>query len=314
MNKKIIIAAVLGLLTMTANAQFLFRISGNGLEKPSYILGTIHTLPGSLLDSIPAFLDAEAQCQQVYVESNVTDQQTMNDMANAGIQVMTLPDGKTIFDVLNKEQMDLLSSKYKEVLHINLVDSTSKSVWNYSPVAHILTFNAVMTAIEMQTHPGLGFSGMPIDVVCMSRAKERGISLGELDEKLNQEHSDKAHNEMTQNLDAQVDSLMAFLNSIEERRQGILKEQQFVAQTSELWRKGDFDSFATDGNWLSEIEKNPVLYKERNDKWVPKILAAMRKAPTMFVFGAGHLVGKDGVIQQLSEAGYNVEQVKERNE
>lgn len=37
---------------------------------------------------------------------------------------------------------------------------------------------------------------------------------------------------------------------------------------------------------------------------------AMQKAPTMFVFGAGHLIGEHGVIQLLRGAGYTVEQVK----
>ena len=31
---------------VTINAQFIFRISGNGLEKNSYILGSLHVLSG----------------------------------------------------------------------------------------------------------------------------------------------------------------------------------------------------------------------------------------------------------------------------
>jgi hypothetical protein len=38
--------------------------------------------------------------------------------------------------------------------------------------------------------------------------------------------------------------------------------------------------------------------------------AAMSKAPTMFVVGAGHLVEKEGVIAKLRKAGYKVKQVK----
>ena len=48
MNKKTILIAMLALVALTGQAQFLFRINGNGLEKPSYMLGTIHTLHGSV--------------------------------------------------------------------------------------------------------------------------------------------------------------------------------------------------------------------------------------------------------------------------
>jgi len=38
--------------------------------------------------------------------------------------------------------------------------------------------------------------------------------------------------------------------------------------------------------------------------------AAMSEAPTIFVFGALHLIGKDGIIQKLREEGYKVKQIK----
>ena len=66
--KKIILSTILGLAAITADAQFLFRISGSGLTEPSYLLGTIHPLSASLLDSIPEYQEAEAQCQQMYIE------------------------------------------------------------------------------------------------------------------------------------------------------------------------------------------------------------------------------------------------------
>ena len=36
----------------------------------------------------------------------------------------------------------------------------------------------------------------------------------------------------------------------------------------------------------------------------------MNEAPTMFVFGAGHLIGDSGILQLLRNTGYNVEQIK----
>ena len=54
----------------------------------------------------------------------------------------------------------------------------------------------------------------------------------------------------------------------------------------------------------------PELIKDRNEKWLPRMVAAMREKPTMFVFGAGHLMGEHGIIEKLRKAGYKVEQVR----
>ena len=64
LKKQTILTIILAFVALTADAQFLFRISGNGLKEPSYILGTIHTLPASVkLDSIPQYIEAEAKCR-----------------------------------------------------------------------------------------------------------------------------------------------------------------------------------------------------------------------------------------------------------
>ena len=68
MKKKTMIMLFALLGTMSANAQLLFRISGNSLKAPSYMMGTLHSLPGFLLDSIPTYHQAEEACQQFYSE------------------------------------------------------------------------------------------------------------------------------------------------------------------------------------------------------------------------------------------------------
>ncbi|MBR6264348.1 MAG: hypothetical protein IKR05_14195 [Prevotella sp.] len=78
--KQAFIAVLLIMATVNANAQFLFRISGNGLEQPSYMLGTIHTLHGSVLDHTPVYVETESLCKLFYTEFDITDQQLMNEL------------------------------------------------------------------------------------------------------------------------------------------------------------------------------------------------------------------------------------------
>ena len=52
----IVLALVVG-FAFESHAQILYRISGNGLETPSYIVGTYHLAPASFADSIPGMVN-----------------------------------------------------------------------------------------------------------------------------------------------------------------------------------------------------------------------------------------------------------------
>lgn len=56
-------------------------------------------------------------------------------------------------------------------------------------------------------------------------------------------------------------------------------------------------------------EHQDVLLKQRNENWISKIEEYAKDQPTFFGVGAGHLPGKNGVIQLLRNAGYTVEAV-----
>ena len=106
--KKTILSIILAVTAITADAQFLFRVSGNGLKEPSYILGTIHTLPSSVkIDSIPEYVEAEAKCRQLYAESDTAATQVIADALADEKERIFLPEGKTIGDLLTPEQYDI---------------------------------------------------------------------------------------------------------------------------------------------------------------------------------------------------------------
>lgn len=209
MMKKLLSAILLAFAVVSADAQFLFRISGNGLENPSYMLGTIHSLSSSLLDSIPEYLEAEQQCRQMYVEHKPqTTKLVIGQVEQGGRQQRAeYPADKNIFDVIDKESAEILVEKYKEA-----------------------------TAIER-----------------------------------------------------------------------IFEEYE---KTCHYWRTGDYEGFAS--SHIQEVNQAPRLHRERNEKWLPRMLAAMCEKPTMFVFGSAHLIGEHGIIQKLIDAGYEVEQVTSR--
>ena len=52
----------------SANAQLLYKISGNGLKEASYVVGTYHLAPASFADEIAGMKEAFAAVEQVYGE------------------------------------------------------------------------------------------------------------------------------------------------------------------------------------------------------------------------------------------------------
>ena len=304
--KRIIIIILFLISEITANAQFIFRISGNGLENPSYILGTLHVMSGDLLDSIPAFLEAESQCQQLFVESDVTDPQNKEDRRAESQQLMTLPDGKTISDVLDEERMTILQERMKESCHINLADSAAQNLKHYQPLFFTLSLNLMIQIEALQKYPAMR-NGNMMDGACMKRAKARGWKVGNLDQQKTSEELEKIKETITP-IDEQVDTLMELLNNFDEHRQKILKYFEGMQKAGDYWSVGDYEGF--ERFIKPENEATPAIYAERNKKWMPTIIEAVKEMPTLFVFGAGHLTGPDGVIRMLRDARYKVEQVE----
>lgn len=307
--RKIITSLLLALLTVSANAQFLFRISGADKQSaPSYMLGTIHLLPVSLLDSIPAYQEAEAQCRQLFIEYDVNDKQAMDSLMSKGANMMQMPEGKTILDLLSREQTEKLKECIKDGFFISVEDSEIVARFNYQPVAFLLTLKMAPLTRAMVKYPELRLQGMILDEGCAQRAKERNMTMGNLDE-FNLDSIKKAKEELLmQSLDMQADSLISFLNGYELYKKNFAEEMQYLVQAVRDWKAGDYEHFSSSEYWLGQTEM--PLFRNRNEKWLPKMLAAMREAPTMFVFGAGHLVGPHGVIQLLRNAGCQVEQVR----
>ena len=313
--KKIILSTILGLAAITADAQFLFRISGSGLAEPSYLLGTIHPLSASLLDSIPEYQEAEAQCQQMYIEylppENIL-QDAIGRTSRPGKEKQTAkyPDGKNIFDVIDKESAEILKVKFKEILPINLDDPTWKEMWNWSPSV----FQDFLLDPIMREYIKKIQKNIPMDFQLMQKAKARGWQVGGLDgENLLVQDVIGSLKQTPQTIEEQADSLMAFLKTYDERKQKLMERAEgrdgYLDKICKYWMTGDYESFAT----FCLPETNQPILRDRNKKWLPKILAAMREKPTMFVFGSGHLVGEEGIIAKLREAGYKVEQVKTKN-
>jgi len=297
MNKKTIITVVLALVAFTANAQLLFRISGNGLVAPSYIVGTYHIVDDTFVDSIAGIRQALADCQQVYTEV-LKDELTSEDSL-AFKKAQLLPEGMTIDKLFSSEEMNRLNAFVKRIIGTDLSNPQLASLCHLTPIA--LSLNLSVT-IFAKKYGSLMKSGTMIDDFFEKEASKQGKSVGGLETMAFQ---------LTLlyggTMEKQKDALMCMVDNGEV----IEKMEEDMAQAY----------LSRDLNRLKEIldrkmaicsspEETAAMLDNRNADWLTKMPGIMKEKTTLFAVGAGHLLGENGVLNLLSKAGYTVEPVQ----
>lgn len=109
---------------------------------------------------------------------------------------------------------------------------------------------------------------------------------------------------------AQLQLLQEALGDSNNRRNAELE------QLRTLWARGDAESL--EKITVSKMRREyPDLYQsinvDRNQAWLPKLMRLLddeRETDVMVVVGALHLLGPDGLVQQLQAKGYTVERLK----
>ena len=300
--KKIFLSLLFAVVScIVSNAQLLYKVSHKNLAKPSYIVGTYHLAPASFIDSIPgakAALDAvDVVCGEV-VMSEMESRESQKKVMEA----MTLPDGKSLTDVLTADEMQRLNAYMDKLLGMNLDNPLLKSQMGK------MTPMALSTQLQVVQYMKLtpGFNPMKlIDVHFQKVAKKAGKTVAGLE-----------------TVDFQIETLYKG-TTLERQKQQLLcmvdNDGYYALQMKEL----SAAYFAQDMQALLEItdekmgnlcdstpQEEEALIYGRNAAWVEKMPAMMGEASTLFVVGAAHLPGEKGVLELLKANGYTVEAVK----
>ena len=109
--------AAVAFCAVAANAQILWKISGNG-AKDSYILGSHHVAPMSVLDGIAGFNDAFASCQQMYGEIDM--ESATQDMVMQSQKYMMAPADSTLSKVLTADQLAIVDAAMQKYVRMSV--------------------------------------------------------------------------------------------------------------------------------------------------------------------------------------------------
>lgn len=290
--KRTILLLTVVMLALASQAQLLWKVSGNGLGRPSYVMGTYHFAPASMMDKIPGMNQALEGCDIVVGE--LTQESMMNsDMQMSMAQAMIAPPDSTLDKLFTPEEYSIVEevfNKYFGGMGVKL-----KQMKHLKPSA---------ISVQMQAMQALKYfpSFDPNDLIDMG-VQTRAMEMGRPSVGL-------------ETMDEQMDLL--FNAPLTEQAQGLLeackKDELFVVQSSALVEA----YMAQDLSKLEEIITNPelggddaeamdALIYSRNRDWVEKLVKMMPERACLVCVGAGHLPGDQGLLQLLRNKGYTVE-------
>ena len=270
----------------------LWKVSGNGLEKPSYILGTFHLADKTMLDSIPGANTALLDCELVVGEVVMGD---MTAMVQA-VQLAGIMPADTTYQMLYSEE------EYKTV------DEGIKTYLGSGlDQVGVLKPSLVSTTITMSIYqkllPEINLSEV-MDYYVQQYATSVGkpvVGLESIDEQVNILFDSSS-------LKSQAEQLLFLLKNAEQVHNYAVELINAYNNKDLVAIQALINAVANDPNHSSKEEMD-ALIKNRNDNWVKKLPTIMQDKSSFIAVGAGHLAGDDGILTLLRALGYTVKPV-----
>lgn len=254
-------------------------------DKVLFLAGTLHVLAPSDYPLPEAFNTAYANADEVVLEADI--QQLQEPAFQSEMMAHLLyPADTSLKQKLDPETYQALQDYLQtHSLHLQQIDRFKPGM-----------LASALTMLELQR---LGMAGSGVDQYFSELAQR--------------EHKPQAELETAM---SQVEKIAAMGEGQEsEFVRHTLQELQalpnFMQELKSAWRRGDTTQLQTLA--IDPLRDFPEIYQsimvDRNMAWLPKIVAMLDDEEVEFVLvGAAHLVGEDGLLQQLDSLGYAVEQ------
>ena len=287
--KRILTILALSLMCLTSNAQLVWKISGNRIKKPSYILGTHHGCPFTYCDSIPGLMKAFDKVDNIIGEINMIEFAEMSPERMQKMQaMMMMPADTSLLSLFSTEE----AAKVNEWLGKKM-GASLEMLSVMKPMTIMVT---VQNKEMMEVIPEIA-TMTTIDKYMQTLGQRKGKTIGELE-----------------TADYQMELLYG--NSLEEQADALLEmidhgdSKGLLQQLTNAYKSQNLDTlWKVFQEQMTGYEYDAIV-KVRNLNWEKQMKELLPKQSTLFVVGAGHLPGESGMINLLREAGYKVKPVK----
>jgi len=289
------------MMSLVANAQILYKISGKGLQKESYLLGTVHTVAASFVDSIPGANRVLNEVQQVCGELDMR-YVTNPDTSLAIALLMILPEDSTANKIMSEEYINELCLTVKENYNIDLSTPQYATLLKLYPIMLMVTIPQLSEIMKNQQKATEGknsaTSPVVMDLYFQQEAEKAGKTV------IGFEYYTFQIKLLTSLLEMPMkEQYEKMLESFKNKREGeneikcieaVYKSFDLKKIEEEINKDDDFANYAT------------KVFDSRNEDWIIKMQPIMKEKSTLFVVGAGHLIGEKGLLKLLRQQGYDV--------
>lgn len=281
LSLSLVLCSILSAHAQKLEKSLLWEISGNGLEKSSFLFGTIHmTCDASLDENI---LKAMDDTTLLVLELDMDDSNMQMEM----LKGVYMKDGKTIKNLVSEEDYAILSTFIHEQLGMPL-----DMLGNMKPF-----FLTAMFYPKLLNCPIQSFESELMKVA--HDQEEEVLGLETVGEQMQVFDAIPYEDQAADLLRAAKDNLTY--------------DKEMFKNLMDIYAKEDIqamdDMMNKDKNLTTSKHRDKML-DNRNKKWISKIEDFSNTQPTFYGVGAAHLAGKNGVITLLRDAGYTVTAVK----
>lgn len=261
----------------------LWQVEAPGKPGRLYLFGTAHLLPAGLewrSKPLVKALDASKLMVQELSPAETKNPALFGELVKAGL----LLDGTTLDQLVGPE----LYARLAERLKNKVPEASLKRMRPW--------LAAILLSQQMMQQSGLDPAN-GAERTLTAEAEKRGMAIEGLEtiavqvKALSVIEADGAKEMLAQSLDEMADA------------------PQYIAALVDAWKSGQVDRL--EAGFLKDVDKFPKAYDallvQRNRSWMEPLDAYLeRKTPVFVAVGAGHMVGKDGLVALLTAKGYRV--------
>lgn len=282
----------------------LWKIQGK--KNTVWLLGSVHMLPESAHPFPAAFDEAYNAADRLVFEINMDSDGMMGAAMGLMMKAMIM-DGRTLKDLVSPETWALLEPRLDGLakMFASMAGDASPSPATVKLMKESLMrmkpwFIGMLLQVGDAQEGGEYRPDLGVDLFYAARAREEGKEIGGLE-----------------TLEEQIgffESLTGesgeefLLSSLRQSDPGAEELDRMV----DAWKKGDIALLdeLVNGSMKDSPETYDLLLVQRNKNWVPQIRKFLESDENYLVIvGAGHLVGKQSVVQLLRNQGYKVERI-----
>ena len=287
----------------------LWKAEGNG--NTLYLLGSIHTDRNNLYPFHKQLRDIITGAELAAFELDFNNQEGIDEFT----AMQMYSDGTTLKDHIDPEL-------YQEVVEaLAPLGMPEEQIANYKPWALANTFTALSMTDDTSSE-----NAMALDLYVSAKASNLGIQVegietyafqGKIFDDLSNEYQEN-YLAMTLSMYLGMDAAEGLSEEEKAAYEAALKEQdEAVSRWMEQWKTRDTEAFANDypkdviqSNTTDEL--NSKLFEGRDPNmiaWADRYLKQEGSHTGIMTVGAGHMIGKTGIVQGLKDLGYTVEVV-----